>query len=252
MPPPAAIAPTEAEAEAIRAAYLAAAAAREIPTAILVSRAMARRVEKLSGRAGSVFYPMITRTPAEKGQDVIYVQERTEEKKFIPWTHYSDGEWRNFEPPGPLPFWKPERSRERARLMIHEGAKAAKKADEIASDPRSRHPWARELSLYEHWGMLGGALAGPSRADMAEIRRLTPLVEVVYAADNDLVGKNAVPKFLPLLPRPDEGPEVRRGLPREVRPGRSDAGRRRGHGQSTSSRLPGRPSLARLQAHVWS
>src|SRR6516164_5267593 len=85
--------------------------------------------------------------------------------------------------------------------MVHEGAKAARYIDALINDPAMReeakkHPWLDDLRMYEHWGMIGGALA-PHRTDYSELRKAQP-VEVVYVCDNDLAGK-AVPKVFSRL-----------------------------------------------------
>lgn len=125
-------------------------------------------------------------------QEIVMVQERIEKpgggKAYVPWVKLSTDEWARMEPDGDLPFWKPRRATGKAKLMIHEGAKSARFAAELL--PRD-HPWWDELDEYEHWGMIGGALA-PARADYAEIARFNPS-EVVYVCDNDFVGKSALP-----------------------------------------------------------
>lgn len=126
---------------------------------------------------------------------ITMVQERLdtpEGKRYIPWTLWSDGEWRRMEPGGDLPFYKP-REKIAARIMVHEGAKAARAAQAIVDDENSTHPWRDTLSEYEHWGMIGGALA-PHRADYTEIRSQQP-IEVVYVCDNDWPGKSVLQEF---------------------------------------------------------
>ena len=111
------------------------------------------------------------------------------DKYYVPWSLWSDNQWRKMEPDGKLKFYKPRRRTNAARLMIHEGAKSAQHAQKIV-DERIEHPWFEELYLYEHWGMLGGAMA-PHRSDYAEI---SDFVEVVYACDNDKMGHAALQK----------------------------------------------------------
>jgi hypothetical protein len=123
-------------------------------------------------------------------------------RQFIPHTLWSDGVWRAMEPEGKLPFWKPEKPR-KARIMIHEGAKAAEAAERIATDKASPHPWQAFLARYEHWGMIGGALA-PSRTNFSELRRETP-EEVIYVCDNDWPGKRVLQKVSRLYERSMKG-----------------------------------------------
>lgn len=122
------------------------------------------------------------------------------QKVFVSWSLWSDNVWRMMEPGGRLSFWKPREKRIQDRLMIHEGGKAAEYCDWLVNDKsieaeeaRSKHPWAEELARYEHWGMIGGALA-PHRSNYKEIRREVPL-EVVYVCDNDWQGRSVIKKF---------------------------------------------------------
>jgi hypothetical protein len=141
---------------------------------------------------------------------IVMVQERRERddggKYFIPWTFFSDGQWRAMEPDGKLPFWRPSLKPEekRVKIMIHEGAKAAKAANRIVRE-REPHPWLAELSTYEHWGAIGGALA-PARMDFAVLKRKKPM-EVVYVCDNDFVGKSALTKVSKSYGEPLKGIE---------------------------------------------
>lgn len=107
-------------------------------------------------------------------------------KAYPPWSLWSDGKWRRMEPDGRLPLYKPRHRTQAARLMIHEGAKAA--AAVAALD--KAHPWQAEMSLYEHWGLLGGALA-PHRSYYEEISR-EGFNEVAYFCDNDWPGQAAL------------------------------------------------------------
>lgn len=125
-------------------------------------------------------------------EEIIMVQERRTTngvKKYVPWVFLSTGEWAMMEPDGALPFWKPRQGRgPGGRIMIHEGAKAAAAAANLNED----HPWAEELAEYEHWGMVGGALA-PHRTDYQELKDMAPK-EVVYICDNDRPGEQALQK----------------------------------------------------------
>jgi hypothetical protein len=132
----------------------------------------------------------------QETSEIIMVQERLDisltDKKYIPWVMMSDGDWEKFEPEGPLPFFKPEKSQgPNAWIMIHEGAKAADAAQKIVAN-QPDHPWHGFLSKFEHWGMIGGALA-PHRTDYNELHKRCPL-KVVYACDHDPVGESALAK----------------------------------------------------------
>ena len=123
-------------------------------------------------------------------------------RHFTPHTFWSDGCWRTMEPEGKLPFWKPEVGR-KARIMVHEGAKAAQAAERVALDRESDHPWRAFLARYEHWGMIGGALS-PHRTNFDELRREKP-EEVIYVCDNDWPGKEALQKVSRLYGFPLKG-----------------------------------------------
>lgn len=117
------------------------------------------------------------------------------QKVYLAHTFWSDGTWRRMEPDGALPLWKPLRwdpKKTPGLKMIHEGAKAAKFITELIEDKKrvADHPWGDTLRRYEHWGMIGGALA-PHRSDYDELRREKP-TEVVYVCDNDHSGESAL------------------------------------------------------------
>lgn len=171
--------PTDAEREVIRLEI----SKMDWPKAILATSAQYSKLVKQLGK--SITYPFHSR---KQGGGIIMVQERRETaegKRYIPWTMFSDGEWRPMEPDGKLPFFKPM-MKSSNRIMIHEGAKAAMAAASVGPD----HPWYEELKEYEHWGLIGGALA-PHRADYDELLNEKP-IEVVYVCDNDTPGIAAI------------------------------------------------------------
>lgn len=179
-------APTDTELTAIKGALMAV----KFPKSISVKNINALR-KKLGAEAE--LYELIDRKTGE----IKMVQQRIKkgvDKFYPPWSFWSDGEWRCMEAEGPLPFWKP-REHISARIMVHEGPKAAKFTHELTTNPQlaaklAEHPWGDELKKYEHWGQIGGALA-PSRADYQEIKREKPL-EVIYVCDNDWPGHSAL------------------------------------------------------------
>lgn len=123
---------------------------------------------------------------------IIMVQQRIVikgRKAFIPWTFWSDAEWRRMEPEQNLPFWKPRKPTGKLKIMIHEGAKTAAFVQDLINSDK-KHPWKEELKEFEHWGMIGGALA-PHRTDYSELVKQKPS-EVVYVCDNDYIGKSAI------------------------------------------------------------
>jgi hypothetical protein len=185
--------PTEAEAEAIKEAFEGV----KFPQSICCSQAqfenfIEERIKE--GRSREDFFGLWDRN----ANGYRMIQERRAAdvggKTFHPWSRWNDGEWRNMEPDGKLPFWKPK-VKNRSRVMIHEGCKAARFIDRLMNDDRlkaekEKHPWGTELYNYEHWGMIGGALA-PHRTDYIELMREAP-EETIYVCDNDYPGHSAL------------------------------------------------------------
>lgn len=179
--------PTKEEAEAIKVGFVG----LDFPRSIGASKAgYATWLQSQTGDKGR-FFEFWDR----RNGNIVMVQERVIKadgsKIFVPWCLWSDGVWRSMEPDGLLPFWKPE-TKVRGRIMIHEGAKAAKFVTELCLDKKrlEAHPWGEVLELYEHWGLIGGALA-PHRADYSEVTRERPM-EVIYVCDNDYPGEAAL------------------------------------------------------------
>lgn len=178
--------PTEAEAETIQAAVLK----EKWPTAIAATPAAAEKLTRTLSGDVALFWDS-----PRKG--IVMAQERLDleegGKAYLPWSFFSDGKWRRMEPEGNLPFWK---SRVKMpKIMVHEGAKAARFTDDLVNNPERReelasHPWGEMLAEYAHWGMIGGALA-PHRTDYDELRKEKP-TEVVYVCDNDWQGQSAL------------------------------------------------------------
>lgn len=189
-------APTKEEAEAIKAALLGV----EYPTSVDAPESSCKAYIRATGRDPDMFYLLYNRVSAK----VAMIQERVPQddgtKRFRPHSLWSDNEWRELEPERKLPFWKPRESRSKAKIMVHEGGKPARFVDWMLNDrspearkAREAHPWAEELESYEHWGMIGGALA-PQRSEYGEIKR-EQAVEVVYTCDNDFAGRSVIKDF---------------------------------------------------------
>lgn len=181
------LAPTKEEVEAIKKGL----EGWDFPK-IIEARVIDGLRMKMNG--GGPLYPFYNR---ETGL-ITMVQERRslpgDGKRYVPWVMLSDGDWMAMEPDGGLPFFKPrEKVAGKNKIMVHEGAKAAAAAELIARDEFSEHPWAAELAEYEHWGLIGGALA-PHRARYEELVREAP-AGVVYVCDNDAPGLGVLPKF---------------------------------------------------------
>jgi len=127
--------------------------------------------------------------------EIIMVQERGSRngiKCYIPWVPLSTGEWAAMEPDGPLPFWTPKKARSTNKIMVHEGAKAAAFVQDMVDRGGDGYPWYDVLKEYEHWGMIGGALA-PHRTDYDQLAKRSP-TDVVYVCDNDQPGVSALQK----------------------------------------------------------
>jgi uncharacterized protein DUF5906 len=196
-------APSSEEAEAIKAELAKVEWPRSIPAGLAEVKELAA-----SGAITGELYVFVDGSRKK----VIMCQERREneqdpsKKIFIPWTMFMAGGhspfWREMEPDGALPFWKPPAFRNKAKVMIHEGAGAAKYCDDLVNDPERKaelraHPWGEELADFEHWGASGGALA-IHRGDFNELRRFVEKLEgmtVVYSCDNDKPGVKAGQSF---------------------------------------------------------
>lgn len=184
--------PTKEEAAAIAEAF------KEIewPKSVKLEK-----VHKLPNGLGSAPAETIIRFHDEKGH-FIFLQHRLVEedengeevKRFVPWTFFSDGEWRAAEPDGRLPLWGLEALRPGTnKVAVHEGAGAARKWQEMvegktksARDALAAHPWAEELKEYVHLGWIGGA-KNPQRTDWKPLKK-AGVKEVLLIADNDRPG----------------------------------------------------------------
>lgn len=176
----------------------------KFPKAIKANASKFRELQKKL--AGTKLFPFYDRKSDPKHGNIIMVQQRVDHedgsKSYFPWSYFSHdsgkAEWLPMEPgrDTPLPFYKPENKR-LPKIMIHEGAKAAHWVEMLCTsnepewkERREKHPWAKELMSYEHWGIIGGAMA-LSRANFKEIHDENP-IEVVYVCDNDRPGKEAI------------------------------------------------------------
>jgi hypothetical protein len=187
--------PTEEEAEAIKREL----AKVEFPHSI---RATPAQVQDLldSGRVHGSLYSFLDLARKE----VIMCQERVDKKEggkdYIAWSLFmhpgGSPQWKAMEPDGALPFWKPRVRRNKASIMVHEGAKTAHFVDMLVNDPehrdqRKKHPWIEQLTMFEHWGAIGGAQA-PHRCDYAELRAEKIQGDLYYVSDADFAGIEAV------------------------------------------------------------
>ena len=132
---------------------------------------------------------------------IIMLQVRIsngDDKAYVPFTHWDDGQWRICEPDGPLPLFNADKIGENATVFIHEGAKAARHmqwltdaCDYEAKAALADHPWGRELEGAIHVGWIGGALS-PYRTDWSVLAK-AGVKRAYIVADNDEPGRSAVP-----------------------------------------------------------
>ena len=133
---------------------------------------------------------------------IIMLQVRKENedggKNYIPWTFWSDGEWRAAEPESALPLWGLDQLKNHSVVFIHEGAKAARAMrDMIAAETKgakaqlANHPWGEELCNAAHVGWIGGALS-PARTDWSVLQQ-AGITRAYIVSDNDNPGLSAVP-----------------------------------------------------------
>ena len=157
--------------------------------------------------AGPLF---IFHTLTGAADEVCFVQQRVVEtlngtkKRDLPWTMWSDGNWRCMEPDGFLPICGLHLLRNNYKpVMLHEGAKTALAVQAMVDDPHAcaAHPWGLELSQYVHLGWPGGA-NNPHRVDWQPIINLPREIKVVVACDNDQIGKEAARAISRILKRP--------------------------------------------------
>lgn len=130
--------------------------------------------------------------------EVAMIHERydTEDggKGFIPWTRWSDGEWRKMEPEV-MPFYGVPGFKDKTTLFIHEGGKAAKRMQRMIAGelPRDRFPWFEAMRWGHHIGWIGGVWA-LDRSDWAGLAKLG-WSRIVVVSDNDSGGRRVVPEI---------------------------------------------------------
>jgi hypothetical protein len=186
--------PTDAEAALITQEALAA----EWPTSVKLGQGYALPPE-LQGVDRDDLFELKDTTGR-----LVMIQQRTTgrdgEKKYVPWTAWSDHQWRRAEPDGPLPLFGLETIGDQTTVFIHEGAKAARAvqrliaprtAEEVAA--LAAHPWGQQLQGAAHLGWIGGALS-PARTDWSALAE-RGVKRVYIVADNDAPGKAAIPKI---------------------------------------------------------
>lgn len=129
----------------------------------------------------------------------VRIEKKDGGKSYIPFTYWSDGQWRCIEPDGPLPLWGADQLKGRSAVWLHEGAKAACAVTEMLADPEklAACPWGQDFTYAAHCGWIGGALS-PHRTDWSVLSQ-HGITRVYIAADNDPEGQSAIPKISKLL-----------------------------------------------------
>lgn len=131
------------------------------------------------------------------GQSIIMLQLRRDapdgEKNYVPYTYWSDGQWRAAEPEGLLPLWGMEQLKNNTTVFIHEGAKAARAVARMVKgetrqdrEALAAHPWGEELSGAAHVGWVGGALS-PARTDWSVLKAMG--IKRAYITDQSSGGR---------------------------------------------------------------
>ena len=178
--------PTPEEAEAI-AAELAAATLPELTT--LASIDHLPQGVTLKDGSTLVFHDFEKR--------ICMLQQRIEKdggKDYVPWTRWTDGEWRRMEPGDKLPFWGLD-APEGHILFLHEGARAAWAVRQMIEGNASavRFPWVEDMRFGVHIGWIGGTNA-VHRSDWAKLAAMG-WKNVYIITDNDHKGHNVAPKI---------------------------------------------------------
>ena len=154
----------------------------------------------ISALSNSNIPPLILNAPSDKlfifrkpnNGDIRFIQVRIEldngDKRYVPQTFWDDGEWRAVEPEEGLPIYGIEAVRKGDRVMLHEGAKAAKAAAEIARG--SSHPFSSYFKGFVHVGWIGG-VHHFRRTLWRELVNAQPS-ELVIMPDNDFIGRSKI------------------------------------------------------------
>lgn len=137
-------------------------------------------------------------------KNIVMIQVRVENKKgqrsYVPFTQYTDNEWRAIYPDGDYPLWGMENLTDDDTVIIHEGAKAARAMQRMIEqktredkEAYARHPWAAEMDNAVHLGFIGGAYA-TQKTDWGQLKK-RGVKRVYIIADNDKAGKSVVPRI---------------------------------------------------------
>jgi hypothetical protein len=119
----------------------------------------------------------------------IDAESEFKDKRYVPWTYWSDDRWRAVEPPGLLPLWGLDQIGPHTTVFIHEGAKAARAITRMLAN-KEQHPWSDELATGAHVGWIGGAHHA-ARVDWAALAQIG-VKRAYIVSDNDKAGRGAV------------------------------------------------------------
>jgi hypothetical protein len=130
---------------------------------------------------------------------ICMLQQRIERedggKDYVPWTRWSDGQWRRMEPEKWLPFYGLDAGEESHILFLHEGGKAADHVRQMlnGTKPSTAFPWLDDVRFGVHLGWIGGV----HRAHMSDWNKLASMgwKNVYIITDNDPKGQNIAPSI---------------------------------------------------------
>ena len=143
----------------------------------------------------------------QSGDHILMIQyRRNGEKPDLPYSFWTDGQWRCMEPDGLLPIYGLEKLNQKAAFFIHEGAKGARDISAMIAEGGATlavYPWAEALKDGAHLGWPGGATHA-NRVDWSPIKKLQPTDRIILVCDHDQVGKEAATTISETLRRPLE------------------------------------------------
>jgi hypothetical protein len=128
---------------------------------------------------------------------ICMLQQRIERedggKDYVPWTRWSDGQWRRMEPESYLPFYGLDKADSSHILFLHEGGKAADHVRRMLDGQAlvNKFPWLDDVRFGCHIGWIGG-VHSVHRSDWEKLAGLG-WKNVYIVTDNDPKGQNVAP-----------------------------------------------------------
>jgi hypothetical protein len=157
--------------------------------------------------------PFLFRFLDRSGKDILFVRQRIIQKNgkkaCLPWSFWSDGDWRQMEPDGSLPLYGLSELPKYARQMIHEGEKAARwcqwMRDGTTEDARKAfealpQSWQDAIKHAGHLGWCTGA-ANPQGTDWSPLQK-EPDITLQLICDHDQLGEDVAPRISEALGLP--------------------------------------------------